>query len=1257
MLYTVSSLAWLENLVFLSIHTTTNESPPSSVYHIITKQPPSTYGYQKISDPVDPFGSDKLPHHSILRLKDFPPNLQDLLIVSSTASPDIGLLSRSKSPLAADKPADSIVNVFTTTELADDSKRATLPMSEEMDNTIPIGIALDLSSKDKVYKPIPADEIEESPGPIPGFWALNHEGVLSAWWVIYTESIRHGTTYPQMVNLDGMASAPAPAQPNAFSSPAPASAFGSPATATPSPFGSTTTAKPAFGNTTAFGAKPSPWGSAPAASAATTGGATFGHSAFGSSPSASAPSFGKPTSIGFGQSSMLGMRSSPWATASTASATPAFGQSGFGGTGSSANKGAFGSSAASTPAPASGGFASFASQGGFSSLSGGNNSSGNIFESKPAKSNFTTNSSDLAMETETAFPVQKQQGGSAGGLFGSQPFKLNSSFKADPSAKDDDMKPSDTTGGSLFGSNFGSALGEAAKQPLVTPSTKDEDMDAEEPQESSQVKPTFGLASTTPATTPAPAKFGTEATAPPKTGIFGLSSTSGSGFSSIFNSVEPAKPTTSSTPAVSTPEIKLEPSEKNLSDIPLPPESTSRLSYPLGESSSSSGTADQSFDRGKTPAKEPEAPLPPDFTTAPALPMPPDFLTTPTATPKPTKPVEDAPLPPNFVTPLSKSAADAPLPPDFIKTPSPAVAEKPAKGDGDDPLPPDFLKMPRQPLPDAPVPPAGLKPKPLPRATDAPLPPDFLPKLPSKEPSAVPSLPSAPDSADESDLGESDGGSEGSGIDVEKDLKDMSPSTTGMTQTPGFTPQSSFGGMGGSTFSTSRPELERPRGALFGEISRNAPVFAQPTYPTSPRSPSPVRGAVPSRVLRPEAPRSVSAPGMASQILGAKKSQTKLRTSIVANPPPAEDPFIVHQRKAKEKQELEERQPLVDEEDEQIQEILSADIEASLVLDEFIAHSNVVPPAKESIPAQVEAVYRDINSMIDTLGLNARAVTSFIKGHIEQFKESGRQKEDLEIPDDWVLCEVEDLGEVLDQELVQELEEGRAQDVEGKIEACQELARDLSRLRAKQQDLHRIVMAKVDPEQLESSKSRPLTAEQAAQQNDLRREFTNFSKLLAEAEEALTILKARIASASSASGRGGANVPTVDALMRTITKMTSMVEKRSGDIDVLENQMRKLRFSSTSREGSPMVTPQKKAAFSPEPVTGGTPRNFRHSLTSSVTSFGARGTPPRKKVSGFSKEEKNELMEKKAKRQAVLDKLQATVGKHGVTVWAMDDIE
>lgn len=379
--------------------------------------------------------------------------------------------------------------------------------------------------------------------------------------------------------------------------------------------------------------------------------------------------------------------------------------------------------------------------------------------------------------------------------------------------------------------------------------------------------------------------------------------------------------------------------------------------------------------------------------------------------------------------------------------------------------------------------------------------------------------------------------------------------------------------------------------------------------------------------------------------------------SILGKGATQEDEVAVQQRQARERREAEEAQPLVDEEADEIQHILSEEVEGTLEIDQLIAHTDVAGPAQKSIPAQVEAVYRDINAMIDTLGLNARSVKAFVKGHSERPQASPRTKEDLEIADDWVLCELEDLSEVVDGDLASSLEACRVQDVEEKKDECSDLSRNLSRLRAKQNDLD-LMLAKFDPEHAETMRNMPLSAEQSAQQSDLRREFARFSKMLSETEEAVTLLKTRIASAGGASGRGP-QPPTVEAVMRTIAKMTNMVEKRSGDVDVLEDQMRKLHLGSVaSREGTPMSprTPKKSSALAESVAgAGATPRGFRSSLASSP--FKGAATPPRKRISGFSGEEKRELMDRRARKSEMLGKLRARVEDKGVAVWTMDEAE
>ncbi|OAA78146.1 nuclear pore complex subunit Nup159 [Akanthomyces lecanii RCEF 1005] len=1311
----VTSLTWLENNLFLAVHSG-SDSQPASIYHIITREPPSSFKFQRIADPVEPF-SDKRPHHSILRLRNFDPDLQDLLMVSSTASTDVGLLTRSKKALANDWQAGQVTGIFTTTELLDDTRRPTLPMTESMDDSVPVGVCLDLSSKEKVYRPLPSDEeVNESPSPLPGLWVLTHEGILCAWWFVYEDSIKQGTTYSGLAVASDSATMPPPAQP-ASTTPAASPFAPGKLSAT---FGSPAPAAPAFGSSSSLGQKSSPWASGGAATAtpSQTGGATFSQTSFGNAPSTPAPAFGKPSSLGFGQSSQLGMRTSPWSAGGNS--TPAFGQSSFGSFANKNNQSPFGTAAisndneSSSTSTTAGGFSGFAKNtGGFAAAS--NNSPGtSVFGSGAAKPTSNPFAS-AAPSAESPFTPKDKAGGS---VFGSTPFKLESSFKPDPSAKDDSNTP--TASGSMFGSAFGSALtgaGNGADSSNVI--AKDESMaeDDAEPQAPEPPKSIFGTKtaeeSTTPTTTPAPNRFGAATSPAPGTSLFGqptkLSSpfSGGSLFGSNNDSNEPkaASGFFSQTSAVP----KTEPPVEKELEAPLPPDATSKLSYPLGESSSSSAsTSSTSQLFGFTPpakAKQEESSLPPfSLTSKPAQPVEDKTVQEKSAEGKSTedKSATDAPLPPFTMAPKdAKSAEPAPLPPFTApKTTKPA--------DGEAPFPPFTLGQTTKPAEAAPSPPFGAA-KTTKSAEEAPLPPFAAPKsakpaesaplppftlAPQKADSALPSgemsvfkstrpsgptpafvAPTGPPPSDSDDSDDDDGEegsegeaegeedegeeddaeSEGSGVDVAKDL---SPSTTGLVQTPGLTPQSSFGGMTSTTPATARPEHNAGR-PLFGEVARTAPLFGKPKNDASPRSPSPLRGAIPNRVIRSEASRSVSAPGMASQILGHKSTQSHLNQSITSRQQESSDPFLSQQRKLREQQEAAEAKPLVDKEDEEIQKILSSEVEPTIELHEFIAHSNVAPPAEDSIPAQVEAVYRDINSMIDTLGLNARAIKSFTQGHSAARDEEGRSMEDLEIADDWVLCETDDLEEVLSGELHADLDYARVQDLPEKLEACQELAKDMHRLRAKQEDLKRVILARMDPDQADVTRSLPLSAEQAAQQNELRREYTNFTTLLTDAEEALTLLKARIASASSASGKTAGTVPTVEAIIRTITKMTSMVERRSGDVDVLETQLRKMRLASASREGSPMMTPQARRSRMLSPDT--TPsRTLRQSISSTgglLFGQSVRATPPRKKLSGFSKEEKGDLMDKRARRQDVLQKLRGSVEKRGVNVWNMEDVE
>lgn len=1247
--YHVSSLAWLENHVFLAIHNPTSGQDPS-VYHIITRQQApnsqATFTYNKMTDPVEPFGAEKAPHHMVLRLKDFPPNITDLLLVSSTAVESIGLLTRSKTPLAADKP---VVNAFTTTEFADDTKRALLPMSEDMTETFPVGTALDLSAKDKVYKPIPTDEINESPGPLPGLWVLNNDGVLSAWWVIYNESIRNGTTYPGLAVMDtnkpAQAAQPAQAQ----------SAFGASTTTAPA-FGSSTTAAPAFGSS-AFGAAPtigaktSPW------SGGGTAAPAFGSSSFGTAPAAAAaPAFGAPSALGgpaaapaFGQSSMIGMgvKASPWA-------------SGGASTGSAGTSGkVFGGGAASS----SGGFASFANKSTpFTSFAGksegsafgslaGNNSGGSIFGSKPAESK----SIEVSMDAETAFPPPAAK--PAGSAFGSSPFVLGTTFKADPKTANDNEDPSEKKGGSLFGSGFGLSLNEPA-----TTEPKDEAMEsAAATPVTEKPKSIFNIGSTTPSGTPT------------SNNIFGAPKPAGSGLSNVFGApkTEESKPKPV-TDLFGKPKAEEGAAKSNPFAAPLKSRTTPNpFAAPL-----KTETPPKSFAEALKTAKSPEIKEEDkenkeNLANIPEAPLPPE-----TTTPKVKS--DDAPLPPDFLSskakPAGKKAEDAPLPPDFpTKTQDlpklPHVPWSPSKEEEEEE---------ESDLEEGEV--EGDEEEQEHNENEE----DYTDEEEEEEEHGSEEDEERSDEEEEEHSDEDDrseAASEGSGVDVSKELDQTTTSVHFENGSPRYQSRNIFGStknsLGASTFSTiSRSETEPPKGPLFGEANKNAPpLFSKPSGLFD--SPSPVRTTQPARpsLLRPqEGPRTASTPVFDKKQL--------LSASTTPKGPPPVDPNVAAQRKFAAKKEAE-AQALVDPEDEGIQQLLAADVEPTLVMNEFLVVDSKLethrPPSTKTsseVPAAVETLWRDINRMADRLGLNSRSLASFILGHTQFAKQGGRTKEDLENPDDWVLVEASELIRLIDGQFTRELEEGRIKDVAETKATLDKVSRELRTMRAKEEDMRKIIAAQTDPEQIAVIKAHPLSNAQATQQIELRRAYAQFTKQLAEAEEALVLLRTKIAARAAEKGAvslagGAAKVPTVEAVMRTIQKMTSMAEKRSGDVDLLEAQIQRLKLSqsrgaSESREGTPTPNPLKASTTSLRSSTMFTPRNsvrsvssqspFSASVRSNTPGTSTAPSPsPRKKVSTFTEDEKKEIKARETRRKGKLALLRKALEKQGPRVERLGD--
>ena len=1235
---------------------------PETTYHLVTRQsnPQISTVFQKVPDPCPPFGLHRCPAFQFMqRLRDFPPNLQDVIVVASTASIDIGLVTRSKVPLTNDAPAEKVTSVFTTTTMADDSRRAQMPMSTDQTDTSPIGVCFDLSSKDRVLRPLPREEFDASQGPLPALMVLNNDGVLSSWWIVYSESIRQGTTYPGLVaagepqkqqqpqtelkvspfTTSGTQATPTFGQSNFGKPSTPAtsfsSAFSKPSTST---FASTNSSVSGFG---AMSMTQSPFQAPTVTSAAPQSGiSTFGQPG--------QPSFGSSTPMGtamggngrgatytggaaFGTAGGFGNRGSVWGTPSSGTAAASgsvFGQSGFGsankttfGAPSTENDNAFGSkTSATSAAPTSGGFASFAAKpNGFMTVAPTSNAE------SPFGKNVQGPSFGSGMDTDTSFgrtpkrdaEVNDSTFGRGGGA-----FTLGTTFKRDNLSAEESSKSESNASKSMFGSGFGSALG-GSQEEATTPQTKDADMDEEDDNPSAQDAqnaPDQKAATTTQAAKPAAPKFQFPSVPPTTGGLFGTQAQAKTTPAAVESS-QPSRTTFGKpTPITTTPKDTPQKSEQSI--------------RPPVEISPKIKEEPHSDDDNISPLNEEEAAPPLGFDT------------------------------PRTPSPTGTKASVDPVPPESTSKTSFAPGDSPnsSKSSDEAPLPPDFL-------------PSKTKLKEV--------------ETPSMEQPALPEDEGEDneeevDADAEGDEDEEEGlDDEGSGIDV---AQEISPSTD-PTQSPKITPGSSFGGpldkspLGGLFSRVSRPQDAQPGRSLFGEINNTSTPYFSPPSKTqeSPRSPSPIRSMVTVDSLRPDNVRSASAPGPFKALANRKKALSQLAVPSKPQPSAKEIRKQELERVAAQqaKQAAEEEQDLSDREDERVREELETEVEGTKTLEPFLAHQDYIGAVdKPGIPGQIEKVYRDINSMIDTLGLNARSLTAFAKGHTELHKQASRSREDLE-DDDWCLIEIGDLYGI-EGELERKLAAGQIQDMQEKTNECRELRRGVASLRAKGSDVAKAVEKRSNPEVAESARTAPLRLEQATQQYELRKQFMRLQKQLAEAEENIAVLRAKLAACETSSANGRPlKKPTVEAVTNTIKKMTGIIEKKSGDIDLLETQMRHLRFPSSAAATLSQSSSREASPFTPLPSTTTTPKRRlfpaggpgsstnmlllqnrqSHTTTTPSRSSAANGSAtmtPRKSIQNITSEEVRRFGEKAQRRSQVNAVMKEAFSKEGPRIRSLD---
>lgn len=1214
----VSSISWLENDIFLMIYTPNaaeddmGQNPPSS-YYIITRRKQAPFLIQKMPELCGPFGLKRTPAYQFIgRLRDYKPHLKDVLVVSSTASTDVGLITRADQPLSKESAAQGTVNLFTTTEVSDDTKRACLPLRDSVDETSAIGLGVDLSSTEKVVSPIQGEDILESSTPLPNVLILNNDGILCSWWFIYSEAIRQNVPYQGLASATAQPQPQLPAQPAQPAQPAaqppPAlSGFGK-----PSALGGGQEGKPAFGN-------PSTLGGGQASS--------FGVPSFGT------PSFGNS----FGQPSALNRDSAQFGKTGFGSAAPSFGQSSAPGKGlqsigfnASSGGGGFGSFASGS----AGGFAGFAAakssgESPFTKAAGESPFGKPATESPFGKPSTTTESpfgkpatespfgkmpaanpfgkpsipSPFGQQTgtNTAFPTQNV-GTSNGSMdLGKGGFQLGSTFKPDGTAANDLPKPDKPSGGGMF--SLGTSLDEMVSTPDKG-SPPAESMDDGE--DVSAAEPTKPAA---PTSAPAPSIFGapkmTTPAAPPATSSpFSFTKPAEQNQPkapfSLFGNNAPAKGDQASE-ALSPPSEKTAvpcstPKKEESSDAdktpeaepaepPLPPEPTSRDVYGPGDTSASSNVSKESIE---------EAPLPPDFTAKPKAtekepakepPLPPDFA----AKPKETKKViEEAPLPPEPATPATPASVAGP-PEDTSPVPDESDAdedeneqgeeEEDEEGDEDD------------------------------------------------DESAKETVDG--EGAEESDFADS-------GEDITHDISHDD------LQSPKTSLESSFGGPESAT--------QSPAGGLFSKIptigghkkqpSQSNKLFGEVKQPIFPpksqaplRSPSPVRPGGKKSSVKLDGQRKPSGPGDA---LAARKASLK-EFSVRDNQQKARGTdFVAQEQQARfhaeaQRREEEELALSDDDEDERLRADLSQPLEPVPTLDPFLPHHDYAgETSKPGVPGQIERLYRDINSMVDTLGINARSLGSFLLYQKQSPQDNANWIETLKsdnpgavLDEKFLLSHIEKLDDAV-AALAGCLQEQRVQGVEEKLDSCRQLlGKDILALRSQCANIRKTLDAHVDSTAIAAA---PLSPEQASLQQDLRSTSTSLQAKLADLEQEVSLLRAKLADAPRPDGANGPmKRPTVEAVSSTIATMMNMVESKSGDIDVLEVQLKKLGIDTSaspsvrSREGSPFTTP-KKGGLRNFPTTPGSRGSPDGSLSAYHTPDSAsRGVNFRSSINGSAR--------------------------------------
>jgi len=218
-----------------------------------------------------------------------------------------------------------------------------------------------------------------------------------------------------------------------------------------------------------------------------------------------------------------------------------------------------------------------------------------------------------------------------------------------------------------------------------------------------------------------------------------------------------------------------------------------------------------------------------------------------------------------------------------------------------------------------------------------------------------------------------------------------------------------------------------------------------------------------------------------------------------------------------------------------------------------------------------DCLRQSLNSMIDTLVVNSKALsTSLLYQGSPKERGFSRWMETLSgehpasiLDEDMVIADIGELGKCIQATDQQRRE--RLQHMCRKLKQCKQLLNRVTYLHGQRTGIQKIpeVHAVTVP-----TLSAPLglSPEQVNLQRDLREQSAATQKKLAELEEEIIALRAKVADKISPDGVTiGTSFagqlmkkPAMLAVISTITKMTKIAESKGSDIAVLETRMRKL---------------------------------------------------------------------------------------------------